>query len=185
MPRRWWFVGVSGSGKTSYARRLAELLDVPHHELDASYHQPHWEPLAPDLFRERAREFVAADGWTIDGNYRVVRSIVASRAQVVVGFDLPRPVVMRQIIARTLLRGVRGTELWNGNREQLRNALRWDEKSMIWWTWNYYYPHRERMDWLERIVTAEGIPFVRVHSHREARERLGQLAGVDPSHFLG
>jgi dephospho-CoA kinase len=33
-------VGNSGSGKTTVARQLAAILDVPHIELDAIFHQP-------------------------------------------------------------------------------------------------------------------------------------------------
>jgi cytidylate kinase len=38
-------VGNSGSGKTTFALRLAQALDLTHVELDSIYHQPGWTPL--------------------------------------------------------------------------------------------------------------------------------------------
>ena len=37
-------MGVSGSGKTTYARKLASQLNVPHIELDTLYWGPDWTP---------------------------------------------------------------------------------------------------------------------------------------------
>ena len=36
-------VGTSGSGKTTLASRLAEILSVPHIELDALHWEAHWQ----------------------------------------------------------------------------------------------------------------------------------------------
>ena len=65
-------VGNSGSGKTLFARRLAQALGVPHIELDAIHHLPAWEPIDPDLFLSEVETLTTAEGWVIDGNYRTV-----------------------------------------------------------------------------------------------------------------
>ena len=59
----------------------------------------------------------------IDGNYRtvVVDGPVWQRADTVVWLDLPRRIVMRQVVSRTFRRSILREELWNGNREPLRN----------------------------------------------------------------
>jgi hypothetical protein len=79
---------------------------------------------------------VAAPAWVVDGNYSVVRDLVWDRADAVVWLDLPRRLVMRRVILRTLRRAVTREALWNGNREPMTNFSRLDPKvDIIRWTW--------------------------------------------------
>jgi adenylate kinase family enzyme len=138
-------VGNSGSGKSILSAKLAARLGVHHVELDAIHHQPEWTPLPRDAFRARVEALAAGDGWVIDGNYTTVRDLVWARADTVVWLDLPRPLVMRRIVARTLRRAVRREELWNGNREPWSNWLTLDpERSIIMWSWTQHARYRAR-----------------------------------------
>jgi adenylate kinase family enzyme len=185
VPDRWWFIGSAGSGKTTYARGIATFLDAPHIELDAVYHLPGWTPIDGEEMRQQVRKMVAVPRWTVDGNYRVTRPEVFARVQVIVAMDLPRSVIMRQLAARTWRRGWCREELWNGNRETLRNFLRWDpEKSILRFSWLNYDVKRERMAWLERVAPGYGITFLRVTTHDEARAELSSLIGTPIDAFL-
>jgi adenylate kinase family enzyme len=164
-------VGNAGSGKSRLARRLADALDVPCVELDAIHHLPAWEPIDPDDFLATVGAIAATDAWVIDGNYRtvVVNGPVWQRADTVVWLDLPRRVVMRQVIARTIRRLVRREELWNGNREPLRNLISWDpHKSIIRWAWTQHGKYRERYSTAMTSPALAHINFVRLRSHNEA-----------------
>ena len=143
--RRVSVVGVSGAGKTTLGRRLAEVLGVPFVELDSIYHQPGWQPLGAAELRRRVADVVAGDGWVVDGNYSAVQDLVWARADTVVWLDLPRPLVMRRVIGRTLRRAVTRAELWNGNREPLTGPLRRDpEKNIIRWAWVKHAGYADR-----------------------------------------
>ena len=63
--------GISGSGKSTFSRELAERLGVPYLELDAIHHGPNWNEASGEELQSRVREFMAGapDGWVIDGNY--------------------------------------------------------------------------------------------------------------------
>ncbi len=128
--------GSSGSGKSTLARTLAARLDLPVTELDGIFHQPGWTPLPTDEFRAQVDRVAAGERWVVEGNYHQVRDLVWARAQLIVILDLPRWTVMRQVVLRTLRRGVRRAELWNGNRESLRNLVSTDaDRNIVLWTW--------------------------------------------------
>ena len=175
VPQRWWFVGVSGSGKTTYAKQVAARLGVTHLELDSVYHQAQWTPLDDESFRSRVREVAHSPGWTMDGNYRVACPEIIDRVQVIVAVDLPKKLVMRQVITRTVTRSVRDEELWNGNKEKWSNMLRWDpQKSIIRWAWTTYDITRQRVNWFEREANEKDIVFLRASSHREVQRLIDE-----------
>jgi adenylate kinase family enzyme len=140
-------VGCTGSGKTTMARSLAESFDIPHLEFDSVYHQPDWTPLPDDEFLSTVDAFTSGDRWVVDGNYNSpgVLDLAWSRADTVVWLDPPKRVVMSQVSRRTLKRGARRQELWNGNRESLRSLMKWDpEENIIRWAWTRFEPMRAR-----------------------------------------
>ncbi len=116
-------VGVSGSGKTSLAQYLGRRLAVPHIECDALFWGPGWQPIPRDDFRGRVAAAMDAPAWVIDGNYSSVRDLVWPRATALVWLDYPLPLVLWRLARRTPRRVISREELWNGNRERLRDNL--------------------------------------------------------------
>jgi adenylate kinase family enzyme len=135
---------AAGSGGTTFARTLARLLDVPFVELDAIHWRPGWAELDADEFRRRVEPIVAKDDWVIDGRYRgKLGDLVFDRADTVVWIDLPRRVWLPRLVRRTLSRVIRREELWNRNRESLRNVFLRRE-SLILFTLRNEGPRRRR-----------------------------------------
>ncbi|HEY6053697.1 MAG TPA: AAA family ATPase, partial [Gaiellaceae bacterium] len=92
--RRVSVAGISGSGKSTVARALAERLGVPYVELDALNHGPSWTEATPEELRARVEAAFAAapDGWVADGNYESkLGDLVVSRADTFVWLDPPLP----------------------------------------------------------------------------------------------
>jgi adenylate kinase family enzyme len=174
--RRVAVVGNSGSGKSHLARQLAGKLKVPCVELDSIFHQPGWTPLPTEEFRARVAAIASGDGWVIDGNYSIVQPLVWARADTVVWLDLPRRLVMRQILVRTIRRAVTEAELWNGNREDWRNIFSLDpEKSMIVWAWIKHAEYRSRYSAAARDPAHEHLRFIRVRSRALAQRLVASL----------
>lgn len=138
-------IGGPGSGKTTVAGTLARQLGIPHIELDGIFHLPDWHELPVDEFRARLAHVVAEDSWIVDGNYSAVADLVWARAQCVIWLDLPRPLVMRRLLRRTLTRMARREELWHGNRERWSNLTSLDpQRSILVWAWTRHGRYRER-----------------------------------------
>ena len=115
---------ASGSGKSTMGRALAERLGVQYVELDALVHGPNWTETPDDELRRILEPVLAGEGWVIDGGYRgKIGDLVLRQADVVVWIDLPIHVWFPRLIRRTVRRMRGREELWNGNRESLRDAV--------------------------------------------------------------
>lgn len=135
-------VGTSCSGKTTFARRLAELTGVPHVELDALHWGPDWS------LRENFRDAVLAESertsWVMDGNYPAVRDLIWRRCTAIVWLDYPFTLVfgraLRRIARRVFLREV----LYSDNRETLARGL-FDSEGVLWWIVRTYWKKRREI----------------------------------------
>ena len=89
--RRIMVRGVTGSGKSTFARQLGDIL-VPAIELDALFWRPNWQEPPRDEFRDKVTEALAGcpDGWICDGGYSgVLGDLVISQAETAIWLHLP------------------------------------------------------------------------------------------------
>ena len=129
-------------------RALAASLGLEVLELDALRHQPGWVPMPDEECRSRVAAFTAGERWIVDGNYFdvVTRDLVWPRADAIVWLDLPRSLVIRRLLRRTLRRAFRREVLGNGNREQLRNIFRLDDRNIVRYAWTSQGERRARFE---------------------------------------
>lgn len=173
--------GVTGSGKTTFARRLGEIWALPHIEIDALFHGPDWTP-RPEFLAD-VETFAAEDRWVTEWQYigRGTAPILGPRGQLALWLDYPYRVVRRRLVTRTVSRALLRTELWNGNRERglanmfrsdpNENILRWQKHTLHTWhermpQMQQEYPHlelirfrhpREAEAWLSAQAEASGV----------------------------
>jgi len=62
-------VGVSGSGKSWFASKLAGVLKTRYLQMDQLYWQPNWTEPTVEEFREIVRQAINQETWVLDGNY--------------------------------------------------------------------------------------------------------------------
>jgi adenylate kinase family enzyme len=158
-------IGPSGSGKTRLSARLAELLDVPHVEIDALWHGPNWENCGADELRARVSAATAGESWVSDGTYHtIIGELVLERADTVAWLDLPVTVVMWRLMRRSWVRKRDHVVLWNGNTEdKWLNQIRW----LFWPALKRVFENRRELP--QRLARH---PQLRVH-------RLRSDAGVE------
>ena len=133
--RRIAIYGNSGSGKSTLGHALGERLGIPFIELDAIVHyRPKWEDRTDEDFRAQVQAALDASpgGWICDGNYGAARDLILPRADTVIWLRLPFHVVYWRLASRTIPRAFRGTPLWNGNHESLRQTF-FSKDSMLLW----------------------------------------------------
>ena len=150
-PDRVLVAGVTGSGKTTMARRIHEHWGIRQVELDSLFHGPHWVPRPQ--FLDDVREFSLEDRWVTEWQYtsKGTNPLLAPRAQLVVWLDYPYRVVRSRLIRRTVLRSVLRTRLWNGNVEE--PLWRWfskpEEEDLLKWQTATLHTWDERMPRLQ------------------------------------
>ena len=85
---------------------------------------------------------------------------------------------MRQIVLRSLWRVLTRQELWNQNRERLRNLLAWDpQESVIRWSWTQHAKYQERYEASMCSTAFDHLRFVRLRTHRQAAAFLHDAEG--------
>ena len=168
-PARVLVAGTSGAGKTTLARRIADLLELPCVELDALFHGPGWVP-RPEFLADVQR-LAGAPAWVTEWQYPPARPVLAERADLLVWLDLPRAVVVRRLVLRTVVRRLRRRELWNGNQEPPLRTFLTDPEHLVRWAWSNHEPGRARVLALQR--EQRELVVVRLRTPQEVERWVG------------
>lgn len=100
MNRRILIVGCPGSGKSTFARRLAEKTGLPLCHLDAIYWREDRTYLTQDELIERLLPVMEGESWIIDGNYNATMPLRVSYCNEVIMLDYPVEVCLEGVRAR-------------------------------------------------------------------------------------
>lgn len=172
--RRVLLHGVTGSGKSTAAVRLAEVLDLPAHLVDDEIGWlPGWQLRDEAEQRALAARITEGDRWVLDSTYGSFREVVLPHVQVIVALDYPRWLSQQRLVRRTLHRWATRRTVCNGNVERLHQLVSRD--SIIVWHFRSYGRKAAQVEaWVE---AADGIPPVlRLRHPRELEQVLDQLA---------
>ncbi len=169
-------IGSSGSGKSFVASALSRRLALPLVRLDELRHGPNWSDVPEPLFRARVAAAAAGERWVMDGSYPSVRPAIWERADTVVWADLDLPLVMWQVVSRSLRDWITRNEPIPGNRERLRNFVQpWHP---IRWAWSNHARFRAREQaWLADPRWAH-LRVVRLRSRAEVDAFLAGLPSL-------
>ncbi len=165
-------LGTSGSGKSTFAKRIAENMGVPYVEMDALFWKPNWRETSDTEFILKIEDSISGDGWVLDGNYTRTIPTKWKRVQMVVYLDLPFWTVAYRLIKRSLVRTLTHQELWSGCRETIWKTFL-SRDSVLLWALKMFQTNRERFEEYSRDSDFSHITFVRLRS-REAVENFAQ-----------
>lgn len=171
IPGRINVVGSSGSGKSTFAKALAEKLGVPYVELDEVHWKPNWTESTEEELSRNLEAALSGDQWVLDGNYHRTVPIKWRRVQMVIWLDLPYWLILCQVITRTIGRSIRREVLWAGNQESLYKAFFQRDSIILWSLTNLRKVRRQYTREMQNPDFSH-IWFVRLRSRKEVSEFL-------------
>lgn len=113
--KRILIIGNAGSGKSTFAKRLANRLDIPLVHLDQLYWHGNWEHLAREEFDAVLQTELDKPEWILDGNFNRTLPHRLRYCDTVFFFDLPAAVCLHGITKRVLTNYGKTREDMGGN----------------------------------------------------------------------
>lgn len=95
-------IGISGAGKSTFARALAARTGLPLIHLDREFWQPGWVTTKRQEWWPKVGQHAAASSWIMDGNYGSSLHLRLPRADTAIWFDYPRVKCLRRAIWRSV-----------------------------------------------------------------------------------
>jgi len=165
-------IGSGGAGKSTFARRLGELLDLEVIHLDVLYWNPGWVETPKPEWAERVAELVQRDAWIMDGNYSGTFDIRLKACDGIIFLDMPRLVCLRRVLKRSMLyRNRSRPDMGAGCQEKLDLEF----IKFLLWIWNY--PKRTRpkiINWMRENAGSKKVVWLR--SPAEAEKYLAEVS---------
>lgn len=165
--------GISGVGKSTFARALASRTGLPYHEMDALFHGPGWEPR--DSFVADVVQIASQDQWVFDSHgYAAVKDLVWDRADTLVWLDYSRLVVMPRVLGRSTARALGRAPIFNGNVEHFKDWA--DPTHPVQWAWTQFTPRRSELTARSADDRWSHLRVIRLKTPRAAARWLAAVA---------
>lgn len=101
--RKIMIIGSGGAGKSTFARKLGQRLQLDVFHLDALLWKPNWVGVPKEEQRHIQKNLVQKESWIIDGNYGGTMDIRMDEADTIIFLDLPRTLCVYRAMKRMVL----------------------------------------------------------------------------------
>ncbi len=165
-------IGSSGSGKTTFARRLGEVLSLKVVHLDSLFWSSGWVETPKDEWRTKVEKAIQGDSWILDGNYSATMDLRLPVCDTVIFLEIPRIICVYRILKRvaTYKKGSR-SDIPEGCDEKFD----WDFVKIVW---NYPIRSKPKVEILLKQF-ANDKTIIRLKSNKEIENFLTKTKFVD------
>ncbi len=167
--RRILVIGSGGAGKSTFSRRLSDILDIEVIHLDKEHWKAGWVEPPKDVWRSKVEELVGGDTWIMDGNFSGTLNVRIAACDTVVFLDLPRALCLWRVLKRVAkYRGTHRPDMAEGCHEKL-------DLTFLLWIWNYSSRTRPKVLGLIEEHSRSKL-IVRLRSREAVKEFLSEVA---------
>ena len=168
-------IGTSGSGKSTFATNLSQLLSIPYIQMDALYWKDQWQESDDEAFFSALEQALDQPHWILDGNYNRTRSIKWRHVDVIVWLDYGFVRTLYQAVTRAVRRAATQEPLWGtDNIESFKKSF-FSRDSIVVWTLKTFHGNRLRYTECMEDPNNAQIQFVRLRSPAAARRYASAL----------
>lgn len=129
--KRVLVIGSGGAGKSTFAKRLGNILNLGVVHLDSLYWKPGWIETPKQDWRKTIEGIITRDSWIMDGNYSGTLDLRLGACDTVIFLDSSRIVCLWRVIKRAMkYRNKSRPDMAPGCPERLRFGF-------FLWIWNY------------------------------------------------
>jgi len=93
-------IGSGGTGKSTLAKELGQILDLPVYHLDSIYWKSGWIQIEESDFDHVLKSLIVEDMWIIDGNYQRTMDMRFNEADTIIYLDYPTYISLYRVIKR-------------------------------------------------------------------------------------
>lgn len=160
-------LGICGSGKSTFARRLQQKLSLPLFHLDQIFWRAGWNSISREELKTRVLEIASTDEWIIEGVYFSSIHERLARADTVVLLEMSRYRALWRIVRRVVrYLGATRPDMSEGCPERID----WEFVRYVW-----SFPGKQGVEVEEALRQYSHFKMVRLKGDRATKKWLDQL----------
>jgi len=126
--KRVIIIGSGGAGKSTLAKQMAGILDLPVFHLDSLFWKPNWQKTPKPDFDKQLIELMNQQHWILDGNYSRTIELRMQYADTVIFLNFNRFLCLWRAFLRTYL--AKRVDPIPGCKPQM-------DMEFVKWIWSY------------------------------------------------
>ena len=160
-------IGCGGAGKSTLARKLGEVLDLPVVHLDKLFWKPGWVETTAEEFDALLAQELAKDQWIMDGNFNRTLPERIKRCDTIIYLDFSRFACLMGVLKRIITTyGKVRPDMGEGCPERI-------DLDFLKWVWNFNKNKRE--SYYKLLNEAENVETIVLKNRRAVKLFLKSL----------
>ena len=159
--------GCGGAGKSTLARKVGEVLDLPVVHLDKLFWKPGWVETSREEFDALLAQELAKDKWIMDGNFNRTMPERIKRCDTIIYLDFSRLACLMGVLKRVITTyGKVRPDMGEGCPERI-------DLEFLKWVWNFNKNKRE--SYYKLLNEAENVETIVLKNRRAVKLFLKSL----------